>query len=180
VEPEFHSSVFGLFILAHFLIGALAFAIIAAPRPHQRPGALGAVLLSICLLWMYLEAMQFIIVWSGDLPQETTWYLHRVAGAWPIVLTAIFLLSGALPFALLLSARGRQSPTAIIVAAGSMLTGRVIEAAWLVLPAYAPSLLTFLAFVGATVGMAGLFLSAFVGRGAPRGTDRAAPYTARR
>lgn len=163
VEPDFHSSEFGLFILAHQLVAGLAFAIIAAPRPHRRPGALGAILLSTCLLWTYLGAMQFIIVWSGDLPKETSWYLHRVADGWTAVLWAIFFLAGAIPFALLLSAKGRRSPATLLAAAGSMLAARVLEAAWLVLPAYAPSLLAVVAFLGAAVGMSGLFLAVFAG-----------------
>jgi hypothetical protein len=163
IEPDFHSSVFGLFFLAHQLVAGLAFAIIAAPLPHRRPGALGAVLLSTCLLWAYLGAMQFIIIWSGDLPDETSWYLARVAGGWTAVLWAIFFLAGAIPFALLLSAKGRSSPACLLAAAGSMLVARALEAAWLVLPAFTPSLLAIVAFIGATAGMGGLLLAVFGG-----------------
>ena len=34
------------------------------------------------LLWAYACFSHFLIVWSGNLSEETPWYLHRTAGGW--------------------------------------------------------------------------------------------------
>jgi hypothetical protein len=45
---------------------------------------LGGLLLAFVLLWVYMGYSQYIIIWSGDLPSETSFYLHRQQGGWKI------------------------------------------------------------------------------------------------
>ena len=35
---------------------------------------LGRLLQGLLVLWVYLDFMQFLIVWQSDLPQEAAWY----------------------------------------------------------------------------------------------------------
>jgi uncharacterized membrane protein len=48
---------------------------------------LGKLLLAFLMLWAYMHISQFIITWSGNLPEEITWYVRpfsrRLAGSWP-------------------------------------------------------------------------------------------------
>ncbi len=43
---------------------------------------MGNLLLAFVMMWTYLTVSQLIIIWSGNLPKEIGWYLHRVAGGW--------------------------------------------------------------------------------------------------
>ena len=55
------------------------------------------------MLWAYLNFSQFLIIWSGNLPEEIPWYLERMHGAWGCVAIALVVGHFVLPFLLLLS-----------------------------------------------------------------------------
>ena len=102
--------------------------------------------------------MQYLVVWSGDLPQEAAWYLDRVAGAWKLVPWAIGILLGVVPVVALALPAGRKSIGRIASIAALISIMRLIEALWLVLPSFAyRSWLQPLAWLIATVGMGGLY-----------------------
>ena len=64
---------------------------------------LGKLLLAFTMLWAYVNFSQFLIVWSGNISEETPFYLHRLQGGWQVVAIALLVFHFALPFALLLS-----------------------------------------------------------------------------
>ncbi len=138
VEPQFHSSIYGLLTVSSVLLGALAFgiaAVLAAPRPRRMSNAsYSATLLSVLLLWAYLHAMQYIIIWTGNIPEEVIWYLVRLDGGWGVALWLMFIGQFVVPFFALLSARVRSSTAALLWLAGGTLALRFLEAAVLVLP----------------------------------------------
>ena len=53
-------------------------------RSSVRAAGYGALLLSTLLLWAYLHAMQYIIIWAGNIPDEVIWYLRRATGGWAL------------------------------------------------------------------------------------------------
>jgi hypothetical protein len=138
VEPDFHSSIYGLLAISFALLASLAFAIVAVllagRRPRMGNASYSAVLLSVLLLWAYLHAMQYIIIWSGNLPDEVVWYLRRLEHGWSVPLCGLFLAQFIVPFFLLLSAQVRASTMALVSLAVATLALRVLEAAVLILP----------------------------------------------
>jgi hypothetical protein len=138
LEPEFHSSVYGLLVIGFQLLAGLGFAIVALLLVKQTRqmtnAAYAGTMISVFLLWAYLHAMQYIIIWAGNIPDEITWYLERLAGGWSIALWALFILQFIVPFFVLLSERVRSSTDALLWLAGATLALRYLEAAILVLP----------------------------------------------
>jgi hypothetical protein len=66
---------------------------------------LGTLLFAFVLLWAYVSFSQFLIVYSGNLPEEISWYEHRIENRWRYVVVAIALLNFLVPFLLLLFKR---------------------------------------------------------------------------
>jgi hypothetical protein len=136
LDPEFHSSGFGLYVLSIQVTIALALLIPAhlnaAPGEEHR-GVLGALLLCALLLWAYFAFMQFFIIWSTNLPHNVLWYQHRAAGWWSSVAYVIAALH-ALPALLLLFAPVRRGRQWLIGLSAAVLVGKALEACWLVLP----------------------------------------------
>ena len=91
------------------------------------------------MMWAYLAFWQLLVIWSGDLPHEISWYLHRIAGGWRWVLVFLVLFHFFGPFFLLLSrqmkrtraARWRRSPASMFVA-------HIIDVWWMVVPSFYP------------------------------------------
>ncbi|TYL89172.1 hypothetical protein FXB40_36925 [Bradyrhizobium rifense] len=138
LEPEFHSSIYGLLFLCFTLLSGTSFGIGAALLSGRRIGATrgySALLLSTILLWAYLHAMQYIVIWAANLPDEVTWYLKRSSGGWPIALAILALGQFVFPFLALLSGRVRADPTWLLGLCGLTLVMRWLEAAVLTLPA---------------------------------------------
>lgn len=99
---------------------------------------LGNLLLALTMMWAYLAFSQLLIIWSGDLPREISWYIHRSAGHWGFVEFFLFAFHFAIPFALLLSRRNKQRVTNLAVVAAMILVAHVIDVWWLITPSFHP------------------------------------------
>lgn len=167
LDPKFHSSGFGLYVLSIQMTTALAAVIPAAVLSEpavERSGVLGALLLCALLLWAYFAFMQYFILWSGDAPQAAAWYGRRGTGVWG----ALAYLATALhfvPLFLLFFAPIRRSAPALIALSASVLLGKALEAAWLVLPTWEGTSATVGLAVAAasTLGLSLLFAATFMG-----------------
>jgi len=142
LEPDFHSSIYGLLAIGFDLLAGFGFAVAAlllSGRGRQMSNAAySGTLLSVLLLWAYLHAMQYIIIWAGNLPDEVIWYLERLDGGWGVALWALFVFQFIVPFFVLLSERARSSTRVLLWLAGATLALRYLEAAVLVLPPLHP------------------------------------------
>lgn len=136
VEPDFHSSIFGLFFLVIVLLTGLAFALTAKLATARRASVAvyGSLLLATLLLWAYNHAMQYIVIWAGNLPDETVWYIERMRGGWGVALWTLFGLQFILPFLALLSETVRSSRKAVFIIAAGTLALRFLENIVLALP----------------------------------------------
>src|SRR5262249_54951863 len=99
LTPDFHSSIYGLLFLTFQVLAGLSFGIDLATRARAEvPAGYGPLLFATLLLWAYMHAMQYIIIWAGNIPREVEWYLRREEGVWFYVLWGLFLLQFVVPF----------------------------------------------------------------------------------
>jgi hypothetical protein len=164
LTPTFHSSTYGLLFITFQLLAGLAFGLVIALRPGRaRPTfSYGPILLSVLLLWAYIHAMQYIIVWAADIPDEVVWYLRRSSDGWGIVVWAMVFLQFVVPFFAMLSQRVRNGQWPLVTIAGATLALRMVEALWLILPSTGASGPVLLLAIPATmVAIAGTWWIAF-------------------
>lgn len=165
LEPEFHSSIYGLLCIGFVLLNGTAFVIGAGLLSWRRIGpsrGYSGLLLSVLLLWCYLHAMQYIVIWSGNIPKEVTWYLVRSEHGWQVALAAVAFGQFVFPFFALLSARVRSDPHWLLALCGLTLAMRWLESGILILPAIqglsgamtAAMLIAAALFVGAVLWLA--------------------------
>jgi hypothetical protein len=147
LDPHWFSTVYGLTTVAGQGLAALAFAIaILALTANVTPIStyvtqrhfhdLGKLLLAFVMLWAYLNFSQFLIIWSGNLPEEIPWYLVRFRGGYEYL--AILLVVGhfALPFMLLLSRDLKRNSSTLAKVAVAVLAMRLVDLIWLVAPSF--------------------------------------------
>src|SRR5256886_9928070 len=73
---------------------------------------LGKLCFGFTVFWAYLMWSQFLVIWYGNLPEETYFIFYRLYGAWRPVGIAVFLLVFVIPFVGLLGVRPKTfSPT---------------------------------------------------------------------
>jgi hypothetical protein len=135
-EPAFHSSIYGLLALTNQWLAGIAFAILLGlwSGRDNAPRAAAGVLVTAILMWGYMHAMQYIVIWAGDIPREAHWYLERGRHGWGALAWILYGLQGLVCFCALLSPAVRNSTRAMIVLAALTLLMRLVEQAWLVLP----------------------------------------------
>jgi hypothetical protein len=136
-QPNFHSSIYGLLALTNQWLAGISFAILLGlwGSKGNAPVAAAGVLVTAILIWGYVHAMQYIVIWSGDIPAEARWYIERGRHGWGALAWLLYGLQGLLSFGALLAPRVRGSSRAMIGLAGLTLVMRLVEQAWLVLPA---------------------------------------------
>jgi hypothetical protein len=112
------------------------------------------------MMWTYLAFSQFLLIWSGNLPEEITWYLHRTEGGWQWVGLALAIAYFALPFCLLLSRDVKRNPERLRAVAFLVVGMSLVYHFWLIAPAFSPARLhVHWLDLAAFVGIGGLWLS---------------------
>jgi len=147
LEPDWFSTIYGLIFVASWSLSALAFVIavmawLSKDEPLNRIVAplhfhdLGKLLLALVMLWAYFAFSQFLIIWSGNLPEEIAYYLVRTHAVWGAIIVTITILHFGAPFLFLLSRDLKRDPHKLVFVAGLVLIMRVIDLLWLFLPAF--------------------------------------------
>ncbi len=173
LEPAWYSAIFGMLFMVGQGLTTLAFMIVALSRLWNQPPLLGVVtrshfhdlgslMLTFVMLWAYVGFSQFLIIWSGNLPEEIPWYLHRTHGGWQQVGASLMIFHFALPFLLLLSRTTKGSIVILSTLAATMLLMRWVDVFWLVMPTFQPAQLQlhWLDPV-AVIGVGGLWVGTF-------------------
>lgn len=181
LDAHWFSTMYGVLFIGAQALSALAFAIamtvlLARYEPMKRiirPDYLvdlGNLLLAFVMLWAYFGFSQYLIIWSGNLPEEIPWYLDRTGGGWQYIALAIIVFHFAVPFVLLLSRSLKKKGRALAAVAGGILVMRAVDLFWLVEPNFVPEggpaipwaqLWMYLAL---PVAMGGLWMWMFLGQ----------------
>ncbi len=171
LQPTFHSAVFGMLAMSGQAIGGYALALLVAlglvetagraefVREHRLVG-LGSLFMALVLLWTYFAFIQYLVVWSGDLPHGAEWYLDRGEGVWLGFIAFIAFANGGLPFLVLLSSRARQNWRVLMVLAVLVVVARVLESLWLSVPAFGEHAPAAWMIAGTIAAVGGIWLSA--------------------
>ena len=95
---------------------------------------LGKFLFAFVMLNIYLSFAEFLIIWSGNLPDELPWYLARIHGGWWTICTLDFVCHWLIPFVLLLSRDLKRNKQKMIWITSFMIFARCVDMFWLIEP----------------------------------------------
>ena len=98
---------------------------------------LGKLAFAFVMLNIYLCFAEFLIIWSGNVPDEIPWYLNRIHGGWWVVCSADFICHWLIPFVLLLSRDLKRNKQKMIWLTCFMIFARCIDMFWLIEPNFA-------------------------------------------
>ncbi len=165
------SNLFGVFyFMGSFLAALMALALLAvvlrrwmgleelfsAKQQHD----LGKLCFGFTVFWAYLMWAQFLVIWYGNLPEETYFIFYRLIGPWKPVGVAVFLLVFLVPFIGLLGVRPKKHAPTLAAFALASLAGIWLERYLEIVPSVnggaGPAI--GLPELGATLLFAGFFL----------------------
>ncbi|HEY6232341.1 MAG TPA: hypothetical protein VIW64_13860 [Pyrinomonadaceae bacterium] len=173
LDPLWSSTIYGFIFVAAWAMSALAFTIavmawLSREEPMNKVVAqlhfhdLGKLLLALVMLWAYFAFSQFLIIWSGNLPEEIGWYLPRTRGAWGAIALAVVILHFAFPFLFLLSRSLKRNASKLVIVAVLILVMRLVDLLWMIAPTFTGEHfhLSWMDFV-APLAVGGLWLALF-------------------
>ncbi|HTH51242.1 MAG TPA: hypothetical protein VL501_04885, partial [Pyrinomonadaceae bacterium] len=123
------------------------------------------------MVWAYFNFSQFIIIWAGNLPEETGWWLVRMKGGWGWIGAALIFFHFAFPFLVLLQQDFKRRARWISSLAIFILVMRVVDMFYLIGPSnyinpnveQGAFIVSWLDFVG-VIAVGGIWLWAFFGQ----------------
>ena len=192
LQPHWYSNLLGGFIFMGAFLGAhmlLALQMIYSAAhlgvadlvsPKQRHD-LGKLCFGFSVFWTYLMWAQFLVIWYGNLPEETGFVFARLWGHWLPVGTAVLWGMFIIPFFGLLGVAPKKSRVTLGFLASVSLTALWLERYLLVMPSV--TALPGPKFEGPEAGptllFAGLFLFCYAmfGRTFPMISPRLAEIT---
>lgn len=147
LEPQWFSTMYGILVMGGQGLSAMAFIIaavvlLARYKPMSeviKPSHLhdlGKLMLAFLMLWAYFSFSQFLIIWSGNLPEEIPWYVRRLQSSWKWVGMALVVLQFALPFVLLLSRDLKRNARTLAVVAIAIIVMRFVDLIWMTGPEF--------------------------------------------
>jgi hypothetical protein len=172
LDAHWYSTIYGLLFMVGQGLGGIAFTSAMAFWVSRRPPMdhvltpnkfhdYGKLMLAFVMLWAYLAYSQFLIIWSGNLPEEVTYYVRRMNTAWLTLSIIVLVGHFVLPYCLLLSRDLKRSASRLAYLGIFVILMRWVELYWEV----HPMTLTNPAFhwidIAAPVGLFGLWLAAF-------------------
>ncbi|MBI4041770.1 MAG: quinol:cytochrome C oxidoreductase [Deltaproteobacteria bacterium] len=148
LKAQWFSTIYGVYYFSGTFVAILASTILAI-RWFQSKGHLtevtehhfhdlGKLLYAINIFWAYIAFSQFMLMWYGNIPEETVFYADRNQSAWPMV--SMLLIAGhfILPFFFFMSRHAKRNRWILGFSALWLLIMHYVDLFWLIMPNLSP------------------------------------------
>jgi hypothetical protein len=172
LSPHWFSTIYGFIFVVGEVISALCLVIaicVLLSRTAPMAGLiqarhlsdLGKLLLAFVMLWAYFSFSQLLIIWSGNLPDEISFYRSRLYGSWGLVAILVLVFHFFAPFFMLLSRDLKRSASLLPKVAILLIVMRFVDIYWTTRPQFTPSALPSWFDIVVPVTLGGLWLAFF-------------------
>src|SRR5829696_4517546 len=145
LEPHWFSTIFGLLFAVGWSLSCLCFCVVVlaflsdkVPMNHvlgrRHFHDYGKLMLALVMVWAYFNFSQYLIIYSGNLPEETVWFIKRSTGGWGWMAWALILFHFAVPFLILLQQDLKRKPMRLAAVAVFILFMRFVDMYFLIGP----------------------------------------------
>ncbi|MEQ1933001.1 MAG: hypothetical protein ABL962_03860 [Fimbriimonadaceae bacterium] len=95
---------------------------------------LGNMLFCLTMLWQYMTLSQYLITYSGHLPEEVPYYLSRNERGWEIQIALMVLFQFFVPFTALLAPRTKRYAKNMMWVVVLIFVMRISDVYWTIMP----------------------------------------------
>ena len=180
LDAHWYSTIFGVYVFSGSFLSLLALLtiiviyfknknILVNDITEEHYHDLGKLMFAFTIFWGYMAFSQYFLIWYGNIPEETVWFLHRWEGSWKTVSLLLVFGHFVLPFFFLFPQGTKRNPKALITVSAWILLMHAVDLYWLVLPSLHHHGVHF-SWMDLTtiIGVGGLFLWCFWRRTAAR------------
>jgi hypothetical protein len=145
LDPHFTSTIYGMLFIAGWGLSCYCFVVTILALLSDKPGMnhvlgkrhfhdLGKLMLALVMVWAYFNFSQYLIIWSGNIPEETRWFVDRTKGGWGWIGAALIFFHFAFPFLVLLQQDFKRKAKWLASLAIFILVMRLVDMLYLVGP----------------------------------------------
>ncbi len=145
LDPHWFSTIYGLLFLVGWGLSSYCFVVIVLAYLSDKAPTdafigkrhfhdLGKLMLALVMVWTYFNFSQFLIIWAGNIPEETGWLLTRMKGGWGWIGALLIFFHFAFPFLILLHQDLKRHAWRIAGVALFVLVMRWFDMFWLIGP----------------------------------------------
>jgi len=167
LHPYWYSSLFG----AHYAVGCfylgIAGVVLIGSRRSETAGEAGGkltrLMFGMSAFWISLLWSQYIVIWYGDMPEETHFvYLRFYQMPWTAVTIVAMALAFVVPFFLLMPQRAKFASSLQFIGAVGAIAGLFVEKYMFVVPSFSPGKLVIgWMYPLVTIGFAVVFIASY-------------------
>ena len=188
LDPHWFSTIWGFLYVAGWALSAFSFSVVILAHLSDKAPLnrilgkrhfhdIGKLMLALVMVWAYFNFSQFLIIWSGNIPEETVWFLPRMSNGWGWVGAILILFHFAFPFIILLSRDLKRDAKWLALMAIFILVMRLVDVFYHIAPSPSaipgahglPHLDAFwILYLLGPLGVGGIWLWAFFGELAKR------------
>lgn len=149
LDAHWYSTIFGVYIFAGALVAVLSFlplisiclrsrGVLAETITVAHYHDMGKLLFAFVIFWAYMAFSQYFLIWYGNIPEETIWFLHRWEGSWKAVSLLIVFGHFVIPFFILITRGAKRNPAVLRIFAIWLLIMHWVDLYWVVMPGLHP------------------------------------------
>ncbi len=169
LTPTWVSPLFGWWVFMGAFLNGIAMTGLLATRLRRRYRLeayvtpdhfqdVGKLLFSFSIFWVYLFWSQYLVIWYGNIPEETWWVFLRFEDPWRRLAFTVFGLVFLIPFVGVMNAATKRSPFWLAGFSIVVLVGMWLERHLLILPSIQPDRVWLgLPEIGVGLGFLGVF-----------------------
>lgn len=111
----------------------------------------------LSLIWMYLWFMEYLLVWFGNIQEETIYFIFRTQGKWKILFFLNIIINWAIPFFVLMPSQSKQSKSVLLFICLLLIIGQWVDLFLQIMPGTMGVISIGFIEIGIFIGFVGVF-----------------------
>jgi hypothetical protein len=168
IDPHWFSTLFGWYIFSGLLVSGIATIILIVLLlknggyltnvNNEHLHDLGKYLFAFSILWTYLWFSQYMLIWYGNLPEETIYFVQRLK-EFKVLFFMNLIVNFAFPLLSLMTRNSKRTSLVLAIVAFGLIIGHWIDFYLMIMPGtLGPKAGIGFIEIGITLGYIGLFL----------------------
>ncbi len=145
LESKWFSTIFGVYLFAGVTWSSLAALTLSAIKLKEKGFlhsaiskdhfySLGTLMFAFTVFWGYIAFSQYMLIWYGNLPEETFWFMQRWEGGWKYVSILLIVTHFIVPFFGLISYEAKTNIKRLKFMSIWILCVHFLDIYWLIIP----------------------------------------------
>lgn len=172
LDAHWYSTIFGVYVFSGSFLAMLSLVMFVIIRlqsnnvltdyiTKEHYHDLGKLMFAFTVFWGYMAFSQYFLIWYGNIPEETIWFLHRWGDGWEIISLTIVFGHFVVPFFVLFPQNTKRNKTVMTIMAIWLLLMHWVDIYWIVMPSHHHGLHLSWIDPAAFIGIGGIFMYLF-------------------